>query len=221
LLQGSDASSVIFASTPASRKREFPGALPPSLPLSNGTSSSPVPAPTPPNLPVPSPAPAQQPPLHPPTPATTAAPGSTKPSAVPPAICDVPPSSAAPPPASVPVSVPPVTMPQPAAAPIAHHPDSTSGAASHAMRTDSPAVATSANVPVAPGAGQYHHPSYQPLYAPYAVHTPFTGAATITATVPSTTTAAVVPPVTTVATATIKAPSPRGHSPNRERESYR
>lgn len=66
-LQGSDASSVIFASTPASRKHEFPGALPPSLPsLNNGTSSSPVPAPTPPNLPVPSPAPAQQPPHHPP-----------------------------------------------------------------------------------------------------------------------------------------------------------
>uniref|UniRef100_A0A6P7FHE0 Vegetative cell wall protein gp1-like n=1 Tax=Diabrotica virgifera virgifera TaxID=50390 RepID=A0A6P7FHE0_DIAVI len=63
---GSDASSVIFASTPASRKHEFPGALPPSLPsLSHGTSSSPVPAPTPPNLPVPSPAPAQQPPQHP------------------------------------------------------------------------------------------------------------------------------------------------------------
>lgn len=66
--QGSDASSVIFASTPASRKHEFPGALPPSLPSLNhhGTSGSPVPAPTPPNLPVPSPAPAQQPPQHPP-----------------------------------------------------------------------------------------------------------------------------------------------------------
>ncbi|KAJ8928056.1 hypothetical protein NQ314_019426, partial [Rhamnusium bicolor] len=67
-LHGSDASSVIFASTPASRKHEFPGALPPSLPnLNHGTSSSPVPAPTPPHLPVPSPAPAQQPPHHPPS----------------------------------------------------------------------------------------------------------------------------------------------------------
>lgn len=59
---------MIFASTPASRKHEFPGALPPSLPSLNhhGTSGSPVPAPTPPNVPVPSPAPAQQPPQHPP-----------------------------------------------------------------------------------------------------------------------------------------------------------
>ncbi|KAK9718656.1 Autism susceptibility 2 protein [Popillia japonica] len=67
LHQGSDASSVIFGSAPASRKHEFPGALPPSLPLSNGTSNSPVPAPTPPDLPAPLPAPAQLPP-PPPTP---------------------------------------------------------------------------------------------------------------------------------------------------------
>lgn len=41
------------------------------------------------------------------------------------------------------------------------------------MRTDSPAVATSANAAVAPSSGHYHHPSYQhpPLYAPYAAAT--------------------------------------------------
>lgn len=123
-------------------------------------------------------------------------------------------------------------MPQAAAAPIAHHPDPTAGAANHAMRTDSPAVATSANVPVAPGTGQYHHPAYQPLYAPYAVHTPYSGAATIPATVPPApcSAAAVVTTASSAVVTTgshrdgtlaIKAPSPRGHSPNRERESYR
>lgn len=72
-----------------------------------------------------------------------------------------------------------ITMPQPAAAPIAHHHpptalDSNVPLGGHAaMRTDSPAVATSANAAVAPSSGHYHHPSYQhpPLYAPYAAAT--------------------------------------------------
>lgn len=82
-----------------------------------------------------------------------------------------------------------VTMPQPAAAPIAHHHpptalDSNVPLGGHAaMRTDSPAVATSANVAVAPSSGHYHHPSYQhtPLYAPYAAATataPYSAAST-------------------------------------------
>lgn len=72
-----------------------------------------------------------------------------------------------------------VTMPQPAAAPIAHHHpptalDSNVPLGGHAaLRTDSPAVATSANAAVAPSSGHYHHTSYQhpPLYAPYAAAT--------------------------------------------------
>ncbi|XP_018566132.1 protein enabled homolog [Anoplophora glabripennis] len=259
---GSDASSVIFASTPASRKHEFPGALPPSLPsLNHGTSSSPVPAPTPPNLPVPSPAPAQQPPHHPPqaipsaavsTAATVVTPSpapgigaikptqETAPAALPPTIASVP----QPPPMTMPSVPTAVSMPQPAAAPVAHHPpalDSSTLPGGHAMRTESPAVATSANAAVAPSPGQYHHPSYQPLYAPYAaatgpIHTatPYTSNPTaVTTTVP----AAVVssaPPLqpATVSKATaahverekqLVPPSPRGPSPvreNRERESY-
>lgn len=72
-----------------------------------------------------------------------------------------------------------VMMPPAAAAPIAHHHpptalDSNVSLGGHAaMRTDSPAVATSANAAVAPSSGHYHHPSYQhpPLYAPYAAAT--------------------------------------------------
>lgn len=156
VFQGSDASSVIFASTPASRKHEFPGALPPSLPLSNGASNSPVPAPTPPNLPVPSPAPAQQPPAHPLAAATAT---SHKAAATATSM-----SSPPQPPASVPVvsmpTVPAVTMPQAATAPHPPlPPDSAPGGASHG-RTDSPAVATSANAAVQPGGAQYHPSSY-------------------------------------------------------------
>ncbi|CAH0564770.1 unnamed protein product, partial [Brassicogethes aeneus] len=194
-IQGSDASSVIFASTPASRKHEFPGALPPSLP-NNGASSSPVPAPTPPNVPAPSPAPAQQPPHHhppilaaatiPSAPATTTqtpsaataagptAPGLLKPipvSSPAPATPAISSGMHPPPQASVPTAAA-ALPPQPAAAaPASHHPpalDSSAMPGGHAMRTaDSPAVATSANAAVAPSPA-YHHPSYQPLYAPYA-----------------------------------------------------
>ncbi|CAH1116333.1 unnamed protein product [Phaedon cochleariae] len=148
--KGSDASSVIFASTPASRKREFPGALPPSLPslqhgASGGGGGSPVPAPTPPHLPPPSPAPAQQPPTD--VPATTTAavnfvaptvmatvtvkptqeplpPPPPPPPTIPLAALPPPP----PPPPSHPVPMPGLPtaavapMPQPAAAPVAHHP---------------------------------------------------------------------------------------------------
>lgn len=85
-----------------------------------------------------------------------------------------------------------VTMPQPAAAPVAHHPpalDPSTLPGGHGMRTESPAVATSANAAVAPSPGQYHHPSsYQPLYAPYAsAHT-----ASYTSSIPVTT--SVLPP---------------------------
>ncbi|VEN46732.1 unnamed protein product, partial [Callosobruchus maculatus] len=99
-----------------------------------------------------------------------------------------------PPPQGLPPTVP-VSMPQPAAAaPVAaHHPHPVEAAPAgvppmggHAVRTDSPAVATSANAAVAPSLGQYHHPAYtphhhhhqhhhqqhhQPLYAPYATAT--------------------------------------------------
>ncbi|KAJ8959648.1 hypothetical protein NQ318_021835 [Aromia moschata] len=277
MFQGSDASSVIFASTPASRKHEFPGALPPSLPsLNHGTSSSPVPAPTPPNLPVPSPAPAQQPPQHPPlaipsaavstvasvvtpspTPAATIKPtqvndfsrGPEVPTTAPPqpTIASVP----QPPPMTMPSVPTSVTMPQPAAAPMAHHPpalDSSTLPGGHAMRTDSPAVATSANAAVAPSPGQYHHPSsYQPLYAPYAAAaTPYaSNTPTVTTTAvpppPAVVTSSAQPPPQQPATATaaksatptthvdrekqqqLVPPSPKGHSPvreSRERESY-
>ncbi|XP_050299005.1 autism susceptibility gene 2 protein-like isoform X3 [Anthonomus grandis grandis] len=68
-------------------------------------------------------------------------------------------------------SMPPATapVPPPAAAPATHHhPSAALDPAAHAVgRTDSPAVATSANAAVAPTPGQYHH-SYQPLYTPYA-----------------------------------------------------
>ncbi|XP_072394312.1 uncharacterized protein [Diabrotica undecimpunctata] len=194
--KGSDASSVIFASTPASRKHEFPGALPPSLPsLSHGTSNSPVPAPTPPNLPVPSPAPAQQPPQHPlqaipsasvssaasvvtpsPTPAVAIKP-ITQETLPPPPTTSIASVMPQPPPVTMPSVPTAVSMPQPAAAPIAHHPPALDSSSiipgGHAMRTESPAVATSANVAVAPSPSQYHHPaSYQhqptPLYTPYA-----------------------------------------------------
>ncbi|XP_074031929.1 tay bridge kinase isoform X2 [Leptinotarsa decemlineata] len=268
--KGSDASSVIFPSTPASRKHEFPGALPPSLPsLNHGTSSSPVPAPTPPNIPVPSPAPAQQPPQHPPQAIPSAA-VSTSASVVatPTAAAAVKPiqETFLPPPPSTIASVPQTPMvampsvptavampPQPAAAaPMAHHPpalDSTTLPGGHAMRTDSPAVATSANVAVAPSPSQYHHPSSyqpQPLYAPYAAAsatvpqthatTPYVSnvvaaAATIPAVVEATPPPpqpiAVVPPPVGIKAPHLErekqmvAPSPRGPSPVREnRESY-
>ncbi|CAG9857825.1 unnamed protein product [Phyllotreta striolata] len=219
--KGSDASSVIFASTPASRKHEFPGALPPGLPsLNHGTSGSPVPAPTPPNLPVPSPAPAQQPPQHPPqaiasasvssgagvlTPPPPVASGKSSKDPLPPPSCPLP-SVATQQPPGVPTAV---SMPQPAAAaPVAHHPslppalDSTDIVpGGRAMRTESPAVATSANAAVAPSPGHYHHPaaSYQhhqqsTLYAPYAT--------TVVATAPSHTASFMSMPMTTaVATA--------------------
>ncbi|XP_030752083.1 autism susceptibility gene 2 protein-like isoform X3 [Sitophilus oryzae] len=67
-------------------------------------------------------------------------------------------------------SMPPAAAPiaPPAAAPSALHPAASLDPAGHAVgRTDSPAVATSANAAVAPSPGQYHH-SFQPLYAPYA-----------------------------------------------------
>ncbi|KAJ8982541.1 hypothetical protein NQ317_005543, partial [Molorchus minor] len=253
---GSDASSVIFASTPASRKHEFPGALPPSLPsLNHGTSSSPVPAPTPPNIPVPSPAPAQQPPQHPPLAIPSAAvstvasavtpsptPAAVKPTQEaalappPPAIASVP----QPPPVTMPSVPTAVSMPQPAAAPMAHHPpalDSSTLPGGHAMRTDSPAVATSANVAVAPSPGQYHHPSYPPLYAPYAAAigsthtaTPYTSNPTVTTSMPRVvaTTAPLTQPIPAVKGAAhierekqVVPPSPKGPSPVREnRESY-
>lgn len=143
-----------------------------------------------------------------------------------------------------------VTMPQPAAAPIGHlHPptalDSNIPLGGHAaMRTDSPAVATSANAAVAPSPGHYHHPTYQhqPLYAPYASTTvaPYTKAASpyttaTPATVVQPVSAAAAPlqqPAPAIKTAaalgerekSMVPPSPRGPSPvrdNRERESYR
>ncbi|KAJ8923431.1 hypothetical protein NQ315_001990, partial [Exocentrus adspersus] len=275
---GSDASSVIFASTPASRKHEFPGALPPSLPsLGHGTGNSPVPAPTPPNLPVPSPAPAQQPPNHPPPsysfgggigrrhrcrvfahsagcwghqvhartrtckflintfyfPDNLSVP-------LPPTIATVP----QPPPVTMPSVPTAVSMPQPAAAPVAHHPpalDSSTLPGGHALRTESPAVATSANAAVAPSSGQYHHPSYQPLYAPYAaatgpIHTatPYTSNLTAATTTIAAAVVSNAPVTQSVAVSKAAVPhverekqlvpqSPRGPSPvreNRERESY-
>ncbi|KAG5894293.1 hypothetical protein JTB14_007437 [Gonioctena quinquepunctata] len=258
LCQGSDASSVIFASTPASRKHEFPGALPPSLPsLNHGTSSSPVPAPTPPNIPVPSPAPAQQPPLHPPqaipsaavstaasvitTPTSAATIKATQETLLPP-----PPSAIA----SVPHQAPMVTMPsipmpsvptavggmpQPAAAaPMAHHPPAldptTIPGGGHVARTDSPAVATSANAAVAPSPSQYHHPSsyqqHQPLYAPYAPSAAATVPPTHNATPPYVTNAAAaaVPISVQQSTAIATTPTPppvaasKGVHVDRERE---
>ncbi|XP_018319057.1 autism susceptibility gene 2 protein isoform X2 [Agrilus planipennis] len=169
--KGSDDSSVIFDSAPASRKHEFPGALPPSLPPTNGASNSPVPAPTPPNLPTPSPAPAQQPPVPvaaaivPPISAATACKTVT-------------PMTATPETAAIPMTA--TTMPQAAAAtPVAHHP--LSAAPPPALgRTESPAVATSANLAAAAptqhtaaSTGGHFNQStpYQPLYAPYATTT--------------------------------------------------
>ncbi|XP_076274162.1 tay bridge kinase isoform X8 [Rhynchophorus ferrugineus] len=200
VLEGSDASSVIYPSVPSARKHEFPGALPPSLPqgLPHGPGSSPVPAPTPPNLPAPSPAPAQQPPHHPPQaiPSAAVVPAlgdSAAQSATtvktemgvkvassggqdigpPPTITAacVPPAAVAPQPPPPPLSsMPPAAAPvaPPAAAPSALHPSASLDPSGHSVgRTDSPAVATSANAAVAPSPGQYHH-SFQPLYAPYA-----------------------------------------------------
>lgn len=120
-------------------------------------------------------------------------------------------------------------MPQPAAAPAVLHPpplDSTAPGPNHA-RTDSPAVATSANVAAAPG--QYHAPPYQPLYAPYAAG-PYTS--THSPAVATTVTSAATAPVAAVPAAVATTPghreaaasrpiSPKGHSPTRERESYR
>ncbi|KAF5269639.1 hypothetical protein FQR65_LT05978 [Abscondita terminalis] len=229
--KGSDASSVIFGAAPASRKHEFPGALPPSLPLSNGTSNSPVPAPTPPNLPAPSPAPAQQPPPHPisnhRTGTTTTGPVST-------VVTTVPSGGGVTIPCSTTV---PMTMPQPAAAPVAHHPPAFVSTTNHG-RTESPAVATSANAAVAPSGngaagGQYHHPTFQPLYAPYAVHntyssqSPSPAVTATTTTVPSsqqpaTTVVTTLPTIVSSHRDTIinRTASPKGHSPSRERESY-
>ncbi|KAL1498210.1 hypothetical protein ABEB36_009046 [Hypothenemus hampei] len=72
--------------------------------------------------------------------------------------------------------MPPTTapVPPPVAAPAAHlHPSAALDPVAHAVgRTDSPAVATSANAAVAPSPGQYHH-SYQPLYTPYAYPSTF------------------------------------------------
>ncbi|KAJ8928047.1 hypothetical protein NQ314_019417 [Rhamnusium bicolor] len=133
-----------------------------------------------------------------------------------------------------------VTMPQPAAAPVAHHPpalDSSTHPGGHAMRTDSPAVATSANAAVAPSPGHYHHPSYQPLYAPYAAATgpthtttPYTSNPTVTTTVPPVVVSSAPPsqPMVVSKGAHVERekqvpPSTRGPSPireSRERESY-
>lgn len=164
------------------------------------------------------------------------------PAALPPTIASVP----QPPPVTMPSVPTAVSMPQPAAAPVAHHPpalDSSTLPGGHAMRTESPAVATSANAAVAPSPGQYHHPSYQPLYAPYAaatgpIHTatPYTSNPTsVTTTGPAAAAVSSVPPLqpATIAKASVPhverekqlvPPSPRGPSPvreNRERESYR
>ncbi|KAL3274149.1 hypothetical protein HHI36_015563 [Cryptolaemus montrouzieri] len=135
-----------------------------------------------------------------------------------------------------PVSIP-VTMPQPAAAPLAVHPsalDPSSGPG-QGMRTDSPAVGTSANAAVAPGSGQQYHqpPTYQPLYAPYSVHQPYATTASATAATVPTTALAQAPSssaVTTMATcrdgaaaATVRAPTPGKVVPSpggRERENY-
>ncbi|XP_045478502.1 extensin-like isoform X3 [Harmonia axyridis] len=239
--KGSDASSVIFGSAPASRKHEFPGALPPSLPLSNGLNGSPVPAPTPPNLPAPSPAPAQLPPVHPPVAISSATvPVASTPTPVTTTVLHKPPQDSIPcmTPTSVtsmpPVSIP-VTMPQQAAAPLALHPaalDPSSGPG-QGMRTDSPAVGTSANAAAAPGTGgkQYHQvPTYQPMYAPYSVHQPYASTASATAASVPTAASASAPTssaVTTVATSTASAmrrtPTPVRAQPSpgiRERESY-
>lgn len=76
-----------------------------------------------------------------------------------------PPAAVAPQPPPPPMlSMPPATapVPPPAAAPTGlHHPSVALDPTAHAVgRTDSPAVATSANAAVAPSPGQYHH-SYQ------------------------------------------------------------
>lgn len=180
--KGSDASSVIFASTPTSRKHEFPGALPPSLPLSNGANGSPVPAPTPPNLPAPSPAPAQLPPLHPPAAISSATVPFATPTAVTtatvlhkatpdsiPCIAAATPIATSVPPSA---SIPTATIPQQqAAAPLAAvHPSleaSSIGAMPGSIaRTESPAVGTSANAAVAPTSGGHQQPYLPPQYHP-------------------------------------------------------
>lgn len=183
-----------------------------------------MPAPTPPDLPAPSPAPAQLPP-PPPVHIKAATPKSTAEelqekrklpictevmTVVGTTVSNTPPASSVLPIVSMPSVPVPVAMPQPAAAPVVHHPpalDSTTPGLNHA-RTDSPAVATSAP--------SYHAP-YQPLYTPYAAHTPYSStpvhnnvSAVTTVTAPS-----------QKETITNRPPSPRGHSPTRERESYR
>lgn len=215
---------MIFASTPASRKHEFPGALPPSIPLSNGNRNSPVPAPTPTDLPAPMPAPAQLPP-PPPIPIIAATPKpitddlqdkrqpivSEGMTVVGTTVSNTPPASSVPSIATMPNVPVPVTMPQPAAAPVVHHPpalDSATPGSTH-VRTESPAVATSAP--------SYHTP-YQPLYTPYASHTPYTTAPIHNNVAPATT---VTAPSQKETVASRPSSSPRGHSPTRERESYR
>ncbi|KAI4455897.1 fibrosin family member [Holotrichia oblita] len=119
---------------------------------------------------------------------------------------------------------PPVTnvqplQPAPAAALVAHPVGDSAQASNHA-RTESPAVATSAPA---------YHPPYQPLYTPYSVHSNYSSpsAATVAVPVVATTAAAAPPPPTvtitaahTTTTVVSRPPSPRGHSPTRERESY-
>lgn len=223
---------MIFGSIPTSRKHEFPGAVPSSLPLSNGTSNSPVPAPTPPNIPAPSPAPAQQPPAHIISNHRT---GTTTTGAIPATVSTV--SSGV-----VTISsstAVPITMPQPAAAPVAHHPPAFVSTTNHG-RTESPAVATSANAAVAPSGnstagGQYHHPTFQPLYTPYAVHSTFSSqspAPPVSSVITTTTVPSTQPPPTTVVqtlpaissshrdSIVSRTSSPKVHSPSRERESY-
>lgn len=134
-----------------------------------------------------------------------------------------------------PVSIP-VTMPQPAAAPLAVHPAALDPAAGpgQGMRTDSPAIGTSANAAAAPGTGgqQYHQvQTYQPMYAPYSVHQPYASTASATAaSVPSAasasapTSSAVTTVATSVAATMRRTPTPVRAVPSpgiRERESYR
>nr|XP_022916620.1 autism susceptibility gene 2 protein-like isoform X2 [Onthophagus taurus] len=231
--KGSDASSVIFGSAPASRKHEFPGALPPSLPLSNGTSNSPVPAPTPPDLPAPLPAPAQ---LPPPPPQHTAASAAVRieekpPPPIPQTISraisldkkitatamDIQLTGAPNSPVTIGGPGVPPQQPQQQPAPaVPMLPPHDLAPTSNRSRTESPAVATSAPA--------YHAP-YQPLYTPYSqtpysapVHQPpATVTAVVTTSVPTVQAVHPVHPATVVSRT---ASSPRGHSPTRERESY-
>lgn len=121
----------------------------------------------------------------------------------------------------------PVAMPQPAAAPVAAHHPPPLDAAANLPRTDSPAVAASATAAAAPG--PYHPPYHQPLYTPYAANGPYASHSPAVATTASSGVAVPVATMTSaVATtpshreaATARTASPRGHSPTRERESYR